>query len=164
MLCDRCGKNPAVIHKIININGNKQEFHLCEECARQEKDVSINDPFSIHAVLSSLLDMGMETPIKFEKLEALKCDVCGSSFGQFKKTGLLGCSNCYREYRDRIVPLLKRIHGNTQHGGKIPRRKGGFLRQQREIEQLKRQLENAVKAEEYEKAAELRDRIRELSK
>jgi len=164
VLCDKCGKNPAVVHKIITINGNKQEMHLCEECARQEKELAIDDPFSIHAILSSLLDMGIETPIKFEKMETIKCDNCGHSFGDFKRTGLLGCSLCYQVYRDRMVPLLKRIHGNTLHSGKIPKRKGSSLRHEREIDRLRAQLERAVKAEEYEKAAELRDRIRKLSK
>lgn len=164
MLCDRCGKNPAVVHKIITINGNKQEMHLCEECARQEKELTISDPLSIHSMLTSLLDMGIETPIKFEKLETVKCDVCGNSFGEFKKTGLLGCSQCYQIYRDRLIPLIKRIHGNTQHSGKIPKRKESLLRHRREIDRLKLELEKAIKAEEYEKAAGLRDKIRELSK
>lgn len=163
MLCDRCGKNTAVVHKIITINGNKQELHLCKECAMEEKGAVMDDPFSIHALLSSLLDVGIETPIKFEKLETLKCDHCGGSFGQFKQAGRLGCSRCYQVFKDRLLPLLERIHGNTHHSGKIPRRKGGTLTIKREIAKLKAQLEKAVQAEEYERAAQLRDRIRELT-
>jgi protein arginine kinase activator len=163
MLCDRCGKRQAVVHRIININGNKQEVHLCKECAREEKGIFIDESFPINALLASLLNMGAEAPFKVEKLETVKCDKCGQTFGEFKATGRLGCSHCFYVYRDRLVPLLKRIHGNTQHSGKIPRRMGGSLRVRKEISQLRDQLEKAIRMEEYEKAAELRDKIKALN-
>ncbi len=164
MVCDKCGKNPAVIHRITTINGKKQELHLCKECAMKEKGMLADDSFSINALLSSLLDMGMETPIKIEKLETAKCSQCGQNFGEFRKTGKLGCDACYASYRDRLLPLLKKIQGNIQHSGKIPKRVGSSLRVKKEIDSLKEELERAVRAEEYERAAELRDRIKSINK
>jgi protein arginine kinase activator len=162
MFCEKCGKNPAVIHRITTINGKKQEVHLCKECAMHEKFMFIDDTFSINALLSSLLDMGMDTPIKIEKLEGLKCSQCGQSFGEFRQTGKLGCDLCYHSYRDRLIPLLKRVQGNVQHSGKVPRRVWSSLRTKKEIDKLKEELERAVKAEEYERAADLRDRIKSI--
>jgi protein arginine kinase activator len=162
MLCDKCGKNPAVVHRITTINGKKRELHLCKECAMQEKGMLADDSFSINALLSSLLDMGTEAPIKIEKLEALKCSQCGQGFSEFRKTGKLGCDMCYAYFRDRLLPLLKKIQGNTQHSGKIPGRVGGDLRVRKEIASLQEELERAVRAEEYERAVELRDRIKSI--
>lgn len=164
MLCDRCGKNPAVVHRITTINGKKKELHLCKECAMKEKEMIMSDAFSINALLSSLLDMGGETPVTVEELETIKCDQCGMGFTEFKKTGKLGCDACYAFFKERLLPLLKRVQGNIRHSGKIPRRVGGSLRIKKEIEELQKELERAVGAEEYERAVELRDRIKDLKK
>ena len=162
MLCDKCGKNPAVIHRITTINGIKKEMHLCKECAVQEKVMWADDKFTINALLSSLLDMGTESPIKIEKLETVKCSQCGEGFSEFKKTGKLGCDMCYVYFKDRLLPLLKKVQGNTRHSGKLPRSIGGDLRVRKELESLQEELERAVRAEEYEKAVELRDRIKSI--
>ncbi len=164
MLCDRCGKNPAVVHRITTINGRKKELHLCKECAMKEKEMIMGDPFSINALLSSLLDMGGEAPVTIEGLERVKCDQCGMGFNEFKKTGKLGCDICYASFNERLLPLLKRVQGNTRHSGKIPKRMGGSLRVKKEIEGLQKELERAVNAEEYERAVELRDRIKDLKR
>jgi len=78
------------------------------------------------------------------------------------KSRQLGCSNCYKTYGDRLVPLLRRLHGNIQYNGKFPSRAFGSIKISREIEKLKEQLNIAIKNEEYEKAAILRDQIRNL--
>lgn len=162
MLCDKCGKNPAVVHRITTINGKKQEVHLCKECAMQDKTMFMDDTFSINALLSSLLDMGMDTPVKIEKLQGLKCEQCGQTFSEFRQTGRLGCDACYVSYRDRLIPLLKRVQGNVQHSGKVPKRAWSSLRVKNEINRLKEELERAVRAEEYERAAILRDKIKSM--
>ncbi|MDI6601256.1 MAG: UvrB/UvrC motif-containing protein [Thermoanaerobacteraceae bacterium] len=181
MLCERCGKNPATVHYTQIVNGVKSELHLCSECAR-EIGASIGDsfhgmmhgftpmffnnnfftePFGLGNFLSGFMDWGM-TPELDE--QDLKCDYCGMLYSQFKKTGFLGCPKCYATFRDRLNPLVKRIHGSNNHVGKVPRRKGGNLRLKKEIEDLKAQLDAAIKREEFEKAAELRDRIKDLEK
>lgn len=63
---------------------------------------------------------------------------------------------------DRLDPLFRRIHGNTQHIGKVPERTGGQLKRRKELEQLKQALQRHIASEEFEKAAEIRDRIKAL--
>lgn len=74
----------------------------------------------------------------------------------------MGCDKCYAQFKDRLLPLLKRVQGNTRHSGKLPRRVGDGLRTKRELERLQEELERAVKAEEYEKAVVLRDKIKSI--
>lgn len=70
---------------------------------------------------------------------------------RFQKIGRLGCSFCYDAFAEELNPLMRRIHGSTEHRGKIPKKAGGKMRVKREIEELKYQLEKAIKEEAYEK-------------
>ena len=81
-------------------------------------------------------------------------------FEQFRKIGRLGCRECYKQFSDELVPILRRIHGNTVHNGKVPKRAGVELRITRQIQQLKSKLQKAVEVENFEEAARLRDRIK----
>lgn len=164
MLCDDCGKRVATVHITKIENGKKSDFHLCEQCAMSKNSISINTSFSINDLLTGILNNTDYFPIKVDFLEELKCSVCGLSYKRFRETGRFGCSNCYKTFGDRLNPLFRRLHGNISHLGKIPVRAGGKMKKVREIEKLKAALNFAVKNEEYEKAAEIRDRIRELDK
>ena len=84
------------------------------------------------------------------------------TFDDFSKTGRFGCSQCYSTFKNQMNPMLRRIHGKTFHVGKVPKRTGGQLRIKQEINRLKRELQEAVNAEEYERAAVIRDKIKEL--
>ncbi|TZE82685.1 UvrB/UvrC motif-containing protein [Calorimonas adulescens] len=181
MLCERCGKNPATVHYTQIVNGVKSEAHLCSECAKEVGATFggnlqgmmsgfmpfvfgnnfFTEPFGPGSFLSGFMDWGM-SPGTVE--EELRCEYCGLLYSQFKKTGFLGCPKCYSTFRERLNPLIRRVHGSSNHVGKVPRRKGGNLRIKREIEELRAQLDEAVKKEEFEKAAELRDRIKDLEK
>ena len=94
----------------------------------------------------------------------LVCPNCGMSYRDFQQTGKIGCSVCYATFRRQLEPLLRRIHGSSTHSGKIPHRTGGTLETKHTIEKLRRTLKECVAQEEYEKAAELRDKIRLLEK
>lgn len=167
MLCQECHKRPATLHFTKIVNGEKTEFHICEACAREKGEWIPGTPntFSIHNLLSGLLDFehknhgGMAKPP-----QSLRCDQCGLTYSQFSKIGRFGCSSCYRHFADRLDPLFKRVHGNTVHVGKIPRRSGGRLKRKKELEQLKMELQACIQREEFEQAAKIRDRIRELEK
>ncbi|QSQ08326.1 Protein-arginine kinase activator protein [Koleobacter methoxysyntrophicus] len=164
MLCEECGKRPASVHITKVVNGEKTERHLCEECARELEDFSFSfqPNFTIHNLLAGLLDSAKESPIGVNISQKIQCPFCGMTFNQFSQYGRFGCSQCYGSFHGRIEPILRRIHGSHVHTGKVPRRTGGKIRLKKEIDKLKRQLEQAVKKEEFEKAAELRDKIREL--
>ncbi len=89
-----------------------------------------------------------------------RCSVCGTSFGDFQKSGRIGCSDCYDAFSEQLLPLLKRLQGSVQHAGKSP---SGKSRRQ-ELLSLKKELEQAVRKEEYERAAVIRDKIEEIEK
>jgi protein arginine kinase activator len=82
----------------------------------------------------------------------------------FRRTGRVGCGNCYAAFKNEMIPLVKRIHGGVQHTGKVPKRTGGLLKVRRDIDKLKEELKTSIDNEEYEKAAEIRDKIKELEK
>ncbi|MFZ5353621.1 MAG: UvrB/UvrC motif-containing protein [Bacillota bacterium] len=163
MNCEECGKKPATVHITKVENGKKTDMHLCEQCALQKNGIGINTSFSINDLLAGLLNTSGLVPIKVDFTQDIKCSICGLSFSKFRETGHFGCSSCYKTFGERLNPLLKKVHGNTTHTGKVPNKAGGRIKLLREVEKLKQELEAAVRSEEYEKAAQLRDKIRELS-
>ncbi|MWC28348.1 UvrB/UvrC motif-containing protein [Paenibacillus sp. MMS18-CY102] len=164
MLCQECGKKPATLHFTKIVNGEKNEFHICESCARDKGEMIPGSPngFSIHSLLSGLLDFERTGP--GSKQETMRCETCGLTYPQFSKLGRFGCSSCYQSFDSKLDPLFKRVHGNTVHVGKIPKRSGGVIQTKREIDQLRRELITRIDQEEFEAAALLRDRIRELER
>ena len=165
MICEECGKRPATLHLTKIVNGEKNEYHICEQCAQEKGDVFTGfHNFSINNLLSGLLKFdpmqksGRESTVS----KPLRCETCGLTYAQFTKSGRFGCSDCYKFLGDKLDPLFRRIHGNTQHIGKVPERTGGQLKIRKELEQLKSALQRYVASEEFEKAAEMRDRIRML--
>lgn len=164
MLCQECNKKPATLHFTKIVNGEKTEFHICETCARERGELIPGTPggFSIHNLLSGLLDFDPGTSAP--KSQPLRCEHCGLTYNQFSKMGRFGCSECYRQFSERLDPLFKRVHGNIVHTGKIPKRAGGRIQHKKEIERLKRELQQLIVREEFEQAAAIRDQIRELER
>ncbi len=128
----------------------------------QKNLLSLSTSFSVNDLLAGLLNSGGAALKKADMMSDISCDVCGLSYGNFKETGRFGCGNCYKVFGERLNPLFKKVHGNTGHTGKIPNRAGGRIKVQREIERLKQQLDESIRNEEYEKAAVIRDKIREI--
>lgn len=163
MYCEDCKQKPAAVHLTQVFNGNITQSHLCEECAAK-KGGFIFDPgnkFSIPNLLSSIFGSSCSVdPAPVSQL--VTCPNCGMSFYDIRQTGKLGCSECYKVYEIELEPTLRRIHGNSQHIGKIPSRGGEKVLLRKEIENLKGKLQEAVSQEAYEKAAEIRDSIKEL--
>ncbi|ANE46751.1 hypothetical protein SY83_11250 [Paenibacillus swuensis] len=167
MICQECGKRPATLHFTKIISGEKTEFHICEVCAREKGEMIPGTPngFSIHNLLSGLLDFEPSAQSALgAKPQVTRCDNCGLTYTQFGKLGRFGCSECYKHFNARLDGLFRRVHGNTVHVGKIPKRSGGRIQDKREIENLKRELQNRIEQEEFESAAKIRDEIRELEK
>ncbi|WP_274654105.1 UvrB/UvrC motif-containing protein [Paenibacillus humicola] len=168
MICQECEKRPATLHFTKIVNGEKTEFHICESCAREKGEglPGTANGFSIHSLLSGLLDFepGGTAGAGSAKQQTLRCDACGLTYAQFSKMGRFGCSQCYAKFGDKLDPILKRVHGNTVHTGKVPKRSGGKIKLKRQIEQLRRDLNEQIVREEFESAAKLRDQIRELER
>ncbi len=161
MLCQNCQKRVANIQVTQIINNNKHVIYLCEQCAREEGKIIAGSPLSVNDFFSGMMGFPVRSSVAEQQLI---CDKCGMSYEEFKKMGKLGCENCYQVYGEKLMPILKRLHGNLQYHGKLPKRVSENVKVSKEIDALKEQLNSAVKSEEYEKAAEIRDKIRVLEK
>ncbi len=170
MVCQECKNRPSTLHFTKIINGEKSETHLCDRCAKEKGEFSLfseGADFSFTNLLEGLLKF--EQPFKenpanaFTQTEVLQCKRCNLTFQQFVKVGRFGCSNCYKTFHIQLESVLKRLHsGNTTHTGKIPKRIGGNIQLKKQIEGLRKDLIELISKEEFESAAKLRDRIREL--
>ena len=151
MMCQACGKRPAVTHVKTITNGELSEFSLCAECARRLG----------YGNLFAELGRGLGV-LGFRAEEEERC-VCGASWEDIVRSGHAGCPECYHTFYDRLLHVVQRIHGSVRHRGKKP---GGNLPQAPAEKGLllvkRRQLKEAVEAEKYEDAAVLRDEIRAL--
>jgi len=160
MVCEKCLKRHATVHMQQIINGQKAEMHLCQECAGQA-----DSPFSFEQFLQGLLDVfgGMPENVSPQMQSAqYNCLVCGLPYENFKRTGKLGCAECYQTFRREMDPILKNIQGSNRHEGKYPLKAGAGLLNLRKIGKLKIELSKAIGEEQYEEAARLRDEIRAL--
>lgn len=159
MLCDICGKNKATVHLTEIVDEQMTELHLCEGCAR-EKGAQMEKHFGLADLLAGLADLGgqLETADKVK----IECTRCGMTYQDFKKIGRFGCGQCYQAFKKNLLPLLKRIHGSTQHTGKTPIKVGKVTKAMSELQELKAKLQGAIQMEEFEEAANLRDRIKAL--
>jgi protein arginine kinase activator len=104
----------------------------------------------------------MGPTVEPETAISIKCPNCGLTYQNFRKLGRLGCSECYEAFKKELGPLLKRIHGSDRHVGKVPLKGGKTIRDTRTLQDLRIQLEKAIQMEEFEEAAKLRDKIKEL--
>ena len=170
MLCDICKKNEATIHITKIINGTKQEINLCEKCAMEKgilntvPQIDFVSPFSFQNILSGIMDYMVNANNEQYKSFDISCKNCGTSYNEFKKTGLLGCSECYKNFKNILDPIIKRVQVNLDHKGKIPQRAGKDMIQKKKLLKLKSYLKKAVSLEQYEKAATIRDMIKDMEK
>lgn len=160
MLCENCGKNTATTHIKKIINGVATSRHLCEKCA-SEYGISGLAGGGIANMLSSMFgDIINENTT----LRAKQCGRCGSTFREIVNSGKVGCEGCYTEFLDDLLPYIKRVHGSDKHIGKVPNNAPLAIVSDDELTELRRELHELVLKEEFEKAATVRDRIKELEK
>ena len=153
----------ATVHFTQIVNNKKTEMYLCEVGAKEKNKFGMNIPMDISNFFAGFTGISAElTYAQDGRQQAAVGDGCGMSYDEFPKTGKMGCSRCYDLYGERIKPLLKRIHGSVSHTGKAPEKITQTLKTDNEISKMKAELEAAVQREDYERAAELRDKIREL--
>lgn len=168
MLCERCKENQATVHYTEVINGKKRQLNLCENCAGelQPQSFSFMPQLSFHDFLGGLMGHGIETGSGFAKTtrDVVRCQACGLTETQFSQRGLLGCGHCYESFSGTVDSLVKRIHGSRNHSGKVPEKTSDRVKLAKKLESLRTQLKQAVESEEFERAAQLRDSIKELEK
>ncbi len=169
MLCQKCKQKEANTHIVRTVGNNTVELYLCSECA-QESGVTAD--FDISNFLFS--DMLSSPLLSFDKAV---CPVCRTSFAQIQRSGNVGCGECYKSFEKELQSTISRLHSLPFHKGKIPKlhkkseekeksadKKPSKLTKEQTIEKLKAEQDEAIRAENFEKAAELRDKIRNLEK
>jgi protein arginine kinase activator len=167
MQCDICGKKKATVHLTEIVDEQMSEMHLCEECAHQ-KSAQMEQQFGLADLLAGL---SSAPATKESKEGTLVCSSCGLNYEDFRKFGRLGCSECYTSFKDHLSGLLRKIHGSNRHLGKLPYSlkaqaapipTPAALLASENLEDLRKQLQHAIAAEDFEKAAMLRDKIKGL--
>jgi protein arginine kinase activator len=160
MQCQICQENEATIHLTEITDGLRTEMHLCESCAQQE-GIAVKSQIPLNELLSSLLAAQPEDSDLFgESGQKQACPHCGFTLAKFRKEAVLGCPYDYEVFEKSLLPLIEKAQsGNTSHCGKVPSKTPTDTKKQIEIMTLRQQLEAAVKKEDYELAAELRDKI-----
>ena len=169
MLCSICQVNEATIHFKSVFEGKTFKLDLCEECARK-KGLEFNPSEALSDFITTLSDLEDEVFSTKKNKKNIFCKSCGLSYETFKETGRLGCADCYYNFSSYLIPLLERIHGQSKHIGKNSKisydtneveNKG--KKEEDNLLVLRKKLNEAIKAEQYELAAKLRDKIKQLS-
>ena len=156
MKCDLCDK-PAVVHEVSINNGVKKEVHLCLEHA-QAAGLSIPGQQPINQLLKTFITGQAATP------EAKRCTGCGSTFAQIRQSNLIGCPECYTTFHEPLSSLIEQAQfRSTEHVGRVPNQHHTPTQVELRTRKLLKDLDAAVTAEQYERAADLRDRLDKLS-
>jgi protein arginine kinase activator len=159
MQCCICKEKPATVHLTQIVGDKMQKLDMCEDCAKAK---GINDPTSF-AMADLMLGLGAAQEVEQAVGAELKCPRCGFSQADFKKSGRLGCPECYQTFAEGLAGLLKTMHKGTRHIGKAPE----ALRKSREsadrLKTLQKKLAKAIETEDFELAAQLRDQIKAIA-
>lgn len=165
MQCERCGERPAAIH-LTQIKDNEvSAVHLCETCAEEQGVQTGTGKLPLAGFLASV---GSSAAVAAAALPAgmddRECDYCHSTLRDFRETGRLGCPHCYDSFETHLRELMRRIHGSSKHVGEVYLSPNATPSDSADLQivQLKDQLRRSVESENFELAAELRDRIRTL--
>jgi protein arginine kinase activator len=158
MLCDQCGERDAVVHLTTIVNNEVRQQHLCERCAAERGvETTLKTPKHplgdfLHAVQQQALPASGE---------GARCSFCGATMSDFRQTGRWGCARCYTAFETSMRELLRRVHGNSKHAGQAYQPPQPELDEHATIlGELKDRLRRAIESEQFELAADLRDRIR----
>lgn len=158
MLCQNCQQRAADVHFTQIKSNGKVDIFLCEQCAREISQKEFVAPTGFNDLINGLFG----TQIKQETPVTLRCSKCGMGYDEFLRSSRLGCTQCYNDFGAKLCPIIKRLHGNAQHHGKVPGRVSSNINVPNEIEKLKQLLDESIQKEEYEESAKIRDRIRSL--
>ena len=138
MLCNKCGKNEAVYHNSLVVNGIVVDEHLCTSCnGTKSKSNYFNPIITGHC-----------------------CKTCGCTFEEFSASGLLGCTDCYNSFREELSSIINKLHGSSNHYGKSNVR--GLTEEEKEYMELTKQLKQAISLEDFELAGAIKEQILKL--
>ena len=168
MICQQCQKKGASVH-VTEISrfvepGSPEnqiaEQYVCVDCA-----AALDLPHA-PAIHQSVAD-NIWKLLQFSKkvgaqARALRCDNCGINLEELRRHGRVGCAHCYEVFKDYLAELLERMHGSREHVGRLPGIGEGELERMQRVTSLKGDLERAIGKEDYERAATIRDELKQL--
>ena len=156
--CDRCDR-PAEVHEIDPING--VAVHLCREHAL-EAGFQLPEPTA--AKVYSQIGSTMQIQISTGRERTASCKTCGSTFARFRKSGLLGCPDCYTNFDQKLDGIIARSQNKASaHVGRVPEQDASLVDRHARRRTLLEEIERAVASEQYERAAMLRDKLQTLT-
>lgn len=166
MLCQNCGKNEATTHIKQIVNGDTTELHLCAECAEH---LGYTDAFSgfgldVSDFFGSFFGDAVHSLSSPKKVT--RCPKCGYSFNDIVREGRVGCAECYHTFYNELRPSIQRIHGQVNHNGKVPsvaQSSSGISVRENEIQSLQVMMDQAISTQNFELAAEIRDRLKRFN-
>jgi len=164
MLCDDCRQRVSTIIHIGKREGEKKILHLCQVCI-EKRGIPIpvlRNPVQLETGSTEMMKQLAEEGIldRRDPSDSEMCTACGWSLGNLRETGLLGCPHCYTSFESQLMILLKKLHGSDSHLGKVYTQEGEWPQKEEDEIILKSALEEAIKMEEFEQAAQIRDRLR----
>lgn len=170
MKCQDCQKREALVHMTQIINNEKTTLHLCQKCAlaRGFHSPLDNVPFPLAEILTGIASTGPKLGFHQEDDgPRLVCDNCGLEFSEFTRQGRFGCGSCYKAFRSRLEPIMRKIHGNSLHRGRGPivnkeNLENSDVLPVKEEERLEEELTKAILSEDFERAAEIRDKLKTI--
>lgn len=168
MLCQDCKKREAQVHLTQIINNEKTTLNLCKQCAaaRGFHSPLESGPFPLAEILSGLAST-TQGALPADTGEQITCPCCGLTFAMFTRQGRFGCGQCYKAFRPRLEPIMRKIHGASLHRGQRPIIPAAIALADdaipvKEEERLEAELAKAIEGEDFERAAELRDKLKTI--
>ncbi len=155
MQCMRCKQRESVIQLHQIVNDEQVVVHLCQQCAL-DQGIEVETTFDSNPLSGFLSSLEQVSP------ETGKCPGCLATIDDYRITSRLGCPKCYTTFAGPLRDLLRRVHGATRHTGSRPPGRAGEMDRTSQLADLRAQLEVAVAQEQFERAAELRDQLRDL--
>lgn len=163
MICNMCKDKVATIRLKEIINNSVTEVHLCQVCyeTHEQKGLFLTNELASSKEAADA-EAGSGKQKSKSKAKHKKCPACGTTEEQFRAKGRLGCSDCYGVFASAMAPILSTIHGSTEHRGKAPHHAVRTLDLKAELKKLQEDLQRAILSENYERAAKLRDKIKQF--
>lgn len=155
--CQVCHNERATVHITDIVNGDRREIHICQTCA-QSKGIIYKFQLTVQEALQGLLSP-KQAKLQRE-MQARKCPGCGLSFQELQAKVRLGCSQCLDTFQEWIAQFVERVHGASQHTGKTPPNLDHRRQRENRLLKLRREMEEAIRKEDYERAAQIRDQLR----
>lgn len=155
MLCQHCNEKPFSVQLKTSVNGISAVVYLCADCYKK----MLGGGYVPHG--KSLVDVLFEGGKSFVPAE--RCEVCGTSYDDYERDGVLGCACCYDAFKEQLMPVIARIHGKTTHVGRVNKNYNEHDLQ-RELAVLQEKLENAVREKKFTLAGKINSRIEKIKK